>query len=103
MRVLQAYNGQEGITLVAEHKPDIIIMDIHMPVMDGMEAIRKIREVKAFDTIPIICLTADAFTNQQKRAMTLGANDYLTKPIELGKLTQVFSKFFSQKQPQNLS
>jgi signal transduction histidine kinase/CheY-like chemotaxis protein len=96
IRVLQAYNGKEGIALVAEYKPDIIIMDIHMPVMDGMEAIRKIRELKAFDTIPIICLTADAFTNQQKKAIMLGANDYLTKPIELGKLTEVFSKYFAQ-------
>jgi signal transduction histidine kinase/ActR/RegA family two-component response regulator len=103
IRVLQAYNGRDGIELIAEHRPDMIIMDIHMPVMDGMEAIRKVREVKAFNHIPIICLTADAFTNQQKKAMTLGANDYLTKPIELGKLTQVFSKYFSQKVPQSLS
>ena len=97
IRAIQAYNGREGIKLVTEHKPDMIIMDIHMPVMDGMEAIRKIREVKAFDQIPIICLTADAFTNQQKKAITLGANDYLTKPIELGKLTEVFAKYFAQR------
>jgi signal transduction histidine kinase/CheY-like chemotaxis protein len=93
--VLQAYNGMQGIEMITQHNPDLIIMDIHMPVMDGMEAIRKIREVKAFDQIPIICLTADAFTNQQKKAMTLGANDYLTKPIEMAKLLQVFSKYFS--------
>lgn len=73
-----------------------------MPVMDGMEAIRKIREVKAFDHIPIICLTADAFTNQQKKAMTLGANDYLTKPIEMAKLLQVFSKYFSVKTEESI-
>jgi CheY-like chemotaxis protein len=66
-----------------------------MPVMDGMEAIRKVREVRAFDQIPIVCLTADAFADQQKKAMTLGANDYLTKPIEMEKLTKIFSKYFS--------
>ncbi len=101
INVLQAYNGRDGIELIAEHHPDMIIMDIHMPVMDGMEAIRKVREVKAFNNIPIICLTADAFTNQQKKAMILGANDYLTKPIELVKLTQVFSKYFASKIQQN--
>lgn len=95
IRMFQAYNGRDGLELIARHRPDLIIMDIHMPVMDGMEAIRKIREVKALQEIPIICLTADAFTNQQKKAMTLGANDYLTKPIEMGKLTQVLSRYFT--------
>jgi signal transduction histidine kinase/CheY-like chemotaxis protein len=94
VNVVQAYNGKEGIELIAQQRPDLIIMDIHMPVMDGMEAIRKIRDVKAFNQIPIVCLTADAFTNQQKEAIALGANDYLTKPIEMDKLTQIFSKYF---------
>ncbi|HEY0741975.1 MAG TPA: response regulator [Chryseosolibacter sp.] len=100
IRIFQAYNGRDGLELIARHRPDLIIMDIHMPVMDGMEAIRKIREVKALQEIPIICLTADAFTNQQKKAITLGANDYLTKPIEMGKLTQVLSKYFAPQEGQ---
>jgi CheY-like chemotaxis protein len=96
-RCVQAYNGSEGLEHLKSHQPDLIIMDIHMPVMDGMEAIRLIRSQPQFNHIPIICLTADAFSDQQRKAILLGANDYLTKPIELHKLVEIFNKYFGQQ------
>lgn len=96
-RCIQAYNGKEGLDHLRLYKPDLIIMDIHMPVMDGMEAIRQIRAQPKLNDIPIICLTADAFSDQQRKAILLGANDYLTKPLELGKLVEIFAKYFGRQ------
>lgn len=93
LQTVQAYNGKEGIEKAMEHRPALIIMDIHMPVMDGLECTKILRSIPEFKQTPIICLTADAFTNQQKKAFAVGVNEYLTKPVDLDALLAAITKY----------
>ncbi|KPC49634.1 response regulator [Amantichitinum ursilacus] len=80
-------NGQEALDRMAQAPGiDLVLMDIMMPLMDGFEAIRRLREQPAFKRLPIIAITARATRDDQERCMTAGASDYLAKPIELDKL-----------------
>lgn len=86
-----ANNGREGIERVKELQPDLVLMDIHMPEMDGLEATRRLRADEASRDLPIIAMSADAFAEQQAEAKAAGMNDYTTKPIEFERLIQLLS------------
>ncbi|MEH2364267.1 GAF domain-containing protein [Nostoc sp.] len=86
-RILLATNGQEAIDLATTHQPDLILMDIQMSGMDGLEAMRQIRLDPNLIDIPIIALTALAMTGDRDRCLEAGANEYLTKPVKLKQLT----------------
>ena len=88
-----ANNGVEGIEKVKELQPDLVLMDIHMPQMDGLEATRRLREDPAYQQLPIIAMSADAFEEQQAEARAAGMSDYTTKPIEFEKLIQLLSRY----------
>lgn len=77
-RVLAAYNGLEALDQVRKHNPDLIILDIMMPQIDGFEALRMLRE---FSSIPVIMLTAKGEEEDKVRGLELGADDYVTKPF----------------------
>jgi len=85
-RFLLATDGQKAIDLAKLHHPDLILMDIQMPVMDGLEAIKQIRLDPNLVNIPIIALTALAMTGDRDRCLAAGANDYLSKPVKLRQL-----------------
>jgi hypothetical protein len=85
-RILLAKDGQEAIALTKAHKPDLILMDIQMPVMDGLEATRQIRLDPNLVNIPIIALTALAMAGDREECLSVGANEYLTKPVKLKEL-----------------
>ena len=85
-----AINGAEAVSLAHDKVFDAILMDIHMPILNGNQATRKIRE---FSTIPIIALTASTQENDIKEAVEAGANDYLLKPISSAHLFQVLCKY----------
>lgn len=84
--VLWARNGIEAIALLEERAVDIILMDLQMPNMDGLEATRVIRQQPKTSTIPIIALTANAMDEDQKKALALGMNDFVAKPIDIAAL-----------------
>ncbi len=87
MEVVVAENGQEAINLLGENGDvNLILMDIMMPEMDGFEAMRKIRENKKYSKLPIIALTAKAMKGDRQKCITAGANDYLSKPVDVEKL-----------------
>ena len=79
--------------MAAGSPPDIIFMDIQMPVMGGVEATQEIRKASGGQHIPVVALSADAYTGQQKDALAAGMNDYLTKPIDIIKLRAVLNKY----------
>jgi PAS domain S-box-containing protein len=85
-RLLIARNGQEAIALTQANPPDLILMDIQMPGMDGLEAIQQIRCRPDSVEVPIIALTALAMTGDRDRCLTAGANEYLSKPVKLREL-----------------
>jgi CheY-like chemotaxis protein len=79
--------------MAKEHQPDIILMDIQMPVMDGLQATRLIRADPKLAKVPIIALTARAMQGDQERCIEEGANQYLSKPVELEELVGMISQF----------
>jgi PAS domain S-box-containing protein len=85
-RIVVARNGAEAIERAREVRPALILMDIQMPVMDGLEATRQIRALAGFSEVPIIALTALAMPGDQERCLAAGANDYMSKPVSLKNL-----------------
>jgi len=91
IEILWAKNGLEAIQIVNENRLDLILMDIKMPVMDGMEATRKIKELKP--QLPIIAQTAFAFNYEVEEILKSGIDAYITKPINKSELFDLISKF----------
>jgi two-component system, cell cycle response regulator DivK len=85
-RVVRAADGQEAVEMAARETPDLILMDVSLPVMDGLEATRRIRARAEIQTIPIIALTAHAMSGDRDRAVQAGCDDYHAKPVELPRL-----------------
>ena len=93
-----AENGTEGVKMACDLCPDLILMDMHMPDMDGFQAATKIRDCPTCPELTIVMLSADAFTDQQKHAQALGIVDYLTKPIDMDMLLTVLKKHLRYRQ-----
>ncbi|MFN9763062.1 MAG: PAS domain S-box protein [Pseudanabaena sp.] len=94
-RVIVAKNGEEAVTLAKENSPDIILMDVQMPIMDGLEATKQIRRDPNLINTPIIALTALAMEGDRDRCIAAGANEYLSKPIKLKQLATVIQQLLS--------
>lgn len=82
--LLHAWGGKEAVELFAQHRPQIVLMDISMPGMDGYESTREIRKLSA--TVPIIGLTARAFPDDEQKGYDCGMTEYMTKPINISNL-----------------
>jgi len=95
--VFEAANGREGIDLAIEKKPDLILMDIQMPVMNGMEATQLIKANPATRHIPIVALTGYAMDGDKKRMLEAGCDGYLSKPFKIKELLQAIDIFFDSK------
>jgi len=93
--ILQAMDGAEGVRKTEEEKPDLILMDLGMPVMDGWEATRKIKANDALKHIPIIAVTSHAMVGDEIDARKAGCDDYLPKPIDEQLLLEKIKKFLS--------
>lgn len=91
-QIIRASNGEEAIALTRTHQPDVILMDIQMPGMDGLTATRQIRQQPQSQNIPIIALTALAMEGDREAGLMAGVNEYLTKPVQLRQLVSTIHK-----------
>jgi PAS domain S-box-containing protein len=92
-QVLIARNGREGVLLAKRERPDLILMDVMMPVMDGLEATKMIRAEDELKNIPIVALTALAMPGDRERCLAAGMNDYLSKPVRMDELSQIIERY----------
>jgi CheY-like chemotaxis protein len=92
-RIVVARNGLEAIERVKEDRPALVLMDIQMPGMDGLEATRRIRAGVELADIPIVALTALTMPGDRERCLAAGANDYVSKPVSLGKLVSLIETY----------
>ncbi|MFT7495433.1 MAG: two-component system sensor histidine kinase/response regulator, partial [Urechidicola sp.] len=93
VEVTVAVNGAEAFNEAKKKKFDCILMDCQMPVMDGYQATRKIRQIDSYRQVPIIALTADAQDGSQEKCLNAGMNGHITKPIELDNLYSTLSQW----------
>jgi two-component system, cell cycle response regulator DivK len=93
--VLLADTGPEGLRLARTHTPDLILMDLGLPEVDGWECARRLKADPATRAIPIIALTAHAMVGERQRAIQAGCDDFDTKPIDMGSLLEKMSRLLS--------
>lgn len=91
--VIEAVDGQEALTKAEEERPDLILMDLGMPVMDGWEATRRLKANKDLKQIPIIAITSHAMVGDEIQAREAGCDDYIPKPVDEEILIQKVKKF----------
>jgi two-component system, cell cycle response regulator DivK len=87
-QIIMAADGEEGITVATAEIPDLILMDMSLPVVDGWEATRRIKAEPLTRTIPVIGLTAHAMAGDREKVLEAGCDDYDTKPVELPRLLE---------------
>jgi two-component system, cell cycle response regulator DivK len=79
--VIQARNGSDGISMAREHQPDLILLDIQLPILDGYTVARELRKIKAIQNVPIVAVTSYAMPGDREQALAAGCNGYIEKPI----------------------
>jgi len=94
---IEAEMGEDGVTLAAEHKPDLILMDYQLPGIDGIEAFRRIRNAPGTAHIPIVAVTASAMPEEARKMKEAGFDGFLTKPIYVKQFLQAVVDLFSRK------
>lgn len=94
-QLVTAGDGEKGIELAKSESPDLILMDMSLPVVDGWEATRRIKGDAASKMIPVIGLSAHAMDGDREKALASGCDDYLTKPIDEDLLIKTLNKFLS--------
>jgi len=91
-RVVEAVNGREAVERAAGECPDLILMDLDLPILDGIEATNRIRQMGALCAVPIVAITAYPMSYTRVKAFAQGCNEYIPKPIELARLEEVLRR-----------
>jgi len=94
-RVVTANNGEDAITVATQMMPNLILMDINLPTLDGLGATRRIRENDALRDIPVVAITAFGTEGFQRAAYDVGVSGYLTKPLDLDRMHQLIARLLS--------
>jgi two-component system cell cycle response regulator DivK len=94
-KVIEAVTGIDGVAMAETHMPDLILMDIQLPGIDGYEATRRIKSISGIEKIPIIAVTSYALSGDDKKAYEAGCDDYVTKPFSPRELLKKVQKYLS--------
>jgi CheY-like chemotaxis protein len=97
--VVMAVDGQQGVDMARSEQPDLILLDMSLPVIDGWEAARRIKSAEATRAIPLIALTAHAMAGDKEKALRAGCDEYDTKPVELARLLGKIQALLGDKAP----
>jgi len=96
--LLKATDGEEALDMATRERPDLIIMDVQLPKLNGLEVTRKLRDTVAFSHIPIIAITAFAMKGDKEKAIEAGCDAYLSKPIDTRQLPGMIAEMLLQQQ-----
>jgi CheY-like chemotaxis protein len=95
--IVIAVDGQQGVDMAASVQPDLILMDLSLPVIDGWEATRRVKANPATAKIPVIALTAHAMAQDKEKALAAGCDDFDTKPVELPRLLEKINALLNKR------
>jgi len=95
--VLVAGDGEQGCAAALEHQPELILMDLDLPVVDGWEATRRLKSNATTRAIPIIALTAHAMAGSREKALDVGCDDFDTKPVDFDRLVQKINRLLAAR------
>jgi CheY-like chemotaxis protein len=95
--VVMAHDGEQALLLAGSEDPDLILMDISLPKMDGWEVTRRLKNNRLTSGIPVIALTAHALSTDRQKAFEIGCDDYDTKPVEFGRLSEKIEHLLVEK------
>lgn len=87
-RIVEAADGQEALDLIREHRPDLVLLDLHMPKLDGFGVVRELRRDPELQSLPVVAITASAMQGDREKALQAGFNAYCTKPLSLTALRE---------------
>jgi CheY-like chemotaxis protein len=96
-RVVEAINGQEAVDKAGRERPDLILMDLSLPLLDGLAATRRIREQEELKKVPIVAVSAHDTADFHAEALAAGCNEYVTKPIDFDQLESLLSRLTARK------
>jgi len=96
-RVLEAVNGEEAVASAERERPDLILMDLSLPLLDGLSATRQIRALEGLGQIPIIAVSAHDTTDFHADALAAGCNEYVTKPIDFDQLDGLLQRLLAKR------
>jgi len=96
VEVIEATEGDEGLEVIKSGEPDLIILDIKLPNMSGIEICKNLRKIDKFKKVPIIAVTAHAMSEDKERILKAGFDEYMTKPIEIGIFRSTIRKYLNQ-------
>lgn len=95
--VIEAADGEEGVKRAAQEKPDLILMDLGLPLLDGWEATKRIKAHSELKHIPVIAITSHAMVGDERRAREVGCDEYITKPIDEDELRRKIDKLIEPR------
>jgi CheY-like chemotaxis protein len=94
--VLEARDGREGVSLARQHRPDLILMDIQMPIMDGISATRILKQDSVTQDIKVVALTANAMPGDREKILEAGCQDYISKPFRLHEFLEKIREYLPE-------